>query len=453
METKTISDIRDLHAKITQSLELYREYYRKSNTDMDSNSYGNEQEYCIKGIIAGVQNILTDISYLVRSHNFFIKISTYGERNNIKNQLASLYSYILSRNNAGVINQIETLKTLLRFYNIRIDKNRLVEFEAEIDNIRRLGNELSNDIHNVGLKLKSASDIYENIVKTQESYDKILSELKTRQDSLQNQLQLFTKDLSDFKDLAKRAQDNETSITKNLESCNRSKNIFDDFIAKISDRERMLKEQSDITNNYNATLEQYTNDYHSKMGDATRLIEEAKKALNYKNAEGLSAAFSTQLDSASSKTIVYGWLIGATVFILATLGIGIWIVITGWELDGTVDTGNNNQMIFNLIGRLSMVPFTVIGAVFCANQYTKQKNIIEDYAYKTTIAKSIIAFSEELKAKSPEQYAEYISTILKEIHQDPLRKRGKSSDEFKINKESSGIIEKVIDLLQSAINK
>ena len=273
-----------------------------------------------------------------------------------------------------------------------------------------------------------------------------------RQDSLQNQLQLFTKDLSDFKDLAKRAQDNEISITKNLESTNRSKSIFDDFIAKISDRERMLKDQANITNNYNATLKQYTNDYHSKMEDATRLIEEAKKALNYKNAEGLSAAFSTQLESASSKTVVYGWLIGATAFILATLGIGIWIVITGWELDGTVDTGNN-QMIFNLIGRLSMVPFTVIGAVFCANQYTKQKNIIEDYAYKTTIAKSIIAFSEELKAKSPEKYAEYISTILKEIHQDPLRKRGKSADEFKINKESSGIIEKVIDLLQSAINK
>lgn len=451
METKTISDIRDLHEKITQNLESYRDYYKKSNVDMDSNSFGNEREYCIKGIIAGIQNILTDISYLVRAHNIFIRISTYSERNNIKTQLANLNSYISSRNNAGIVNQIETLKTLLRFYNTRIDKDRLVEFETETDNLRRLGNELNNDIDSVGLKLKSASDIYENIVKTQELYDKILTELKERQDSLQKQLQLFTKDLSDFKDLAKRAQDNEISITKNLESTNRSKSIFDDFIAKISDRERMLKEQADITHKYNATLEEYTNDYHSKMENATRLIEEAKKALNYKNAEGLSAAFSTQLESANSKIVVFGWLIGAAVFILATLVIGIWIV-TGWGLDKTVDS-NNNQMIFSLIGRLSMVPFTVIGAIFCANQYTKQKNIIEDYAYKTTIAKSIIAFSEELKAKSPEKYAEYISTILKEIHQDPLRKRGKNSDEFKINKESTGIIEKVITLLQSAINK
>ena len=99
-----------------------------------------------------------------------------------------------------------------------------------------------------------------------------------------------------------------------------------------------------------------------------------------------------------------------------------------------------------------MVPLTITGAIFCANQYTKQKNLIEDYAYKTTIAKSIIAFSEELRTKDPERYAEYISTILKEIHQDPLRKRGKNSDEFSLDKESTGLIEKLITTLHSTLS-
>ena len=134
---------------------------------------------------------------------------------------------------------------------------------------------------------------------------------------------------------------------------------------------------------------------------------------------------------------------------MATLSIGIWIV-TGWGLNESTD---QNQMILNLVGRLSMIPFTIAGAIFCANQYTKQKNIIEDYAYKTTIAKSIIAFSEELRSKDPERYAEYISTILREIHQDPLRKRGKDKEDFTLNKDSAGLIEKVIALLQTAINK
>lgn len=111
--------------------------------------------------------------------------------------------------------------------------------------------------------------------------------------------------------------------------------------------------------------------------------------------------------------------------------------------------GNNTHMIYNLIGRLSMIPFTIAGAIFCANQYTKQKNIIEDYAYKTVLAKSIIAFSEELREKSPERYTEYLSTMLKEIHQDPLRKRGKDKEPLSL-KDSQGIIEKIVEV---AINK
>lgn len=65
----------------------------------------------------------------------------------------------------------------------------------------------------------------------------------------------------------------------------------------------------------------------------------------------------------------------------------------------------------------------------------------------------MVAFSEELRNKDPERYEEYISTILKEIHQDPLRKRGKNADEFTLNKESTGIIENLISLLQTELKK
>lgn len=451
METETIKKIKGLHGIIYTNLDQYRNYYKSQGIDMTTNSFGSENEYSLNDIIVGVQSILTDVSYLVRSHNLFIKISTYNERNNIVSLLNSLNNWISSRNNVNVVNLIEALKQMLRSYNTRIDRNRFIEFSTEIDNVRKLSNDLNKDIEDGELKLQSATEIYNNIVATQTEYNAFLDEFRGRQDFLQKELEEFTKDFSDFKELAKRAQENEIAIAENLEKTNRSKNVFDKFVKEISERETILEEQAKKTVVYEETLEQYTKDYDSKMKSASYLIDEAKKALNYKNAEGLSAAFDIQLNDAKKWWNFAGWLIGATLFIFATLLIGAWIV-TGWGL-GDITGVDKNQMIFNLVGRLSMIPFTVAGAVFCANQYTKQKNIAEDYAYKTTIAKSIIAFSEELRAKEPEKYTEYISTILKEIHQDPLRKRGKCSDEFTINKESSGIIEKVIALLQSAINK
>lgn len=222
--------------------------------------------------------------------------------------------------------------------------------------------------------------------------------------------------------------------------------------------EKQSKEQKTILdNNTNAiiqheeTIKNYKEKYSEKLSEAEKLIEEAKLALNYKNAQGLSAAFSNQLQDSQRKWRTISWIIGAALFIIATLAIGVWIV-TGWGMDYDAVSGNNTRMIYNLIGRLSMIPLTITGAIFCANQYTKQKNIIEDYAYKTVLAKSIIAFSEELREKSPLRYTEYLSTILKEIHQDPLRKRVQDKEVVSL-KDSKGLIEKVIELLQTAINK
>lgn len=232
---------------------------------------------------------------------------------------------------------------------------------------------------------------------------------------------------------------------------NTSTQIFGQIEKQTKEQKTILDNNTNAIIEHEETIKNYKETYSVKLSEAEKLIEEAKLALNYKNAQGLSAAFSSQLQDSQSKCKTISWIVGSAFFILATLVIGVWI-ITGWGMDYDAVNGNNTRMIYNLIGRLSMIPFTITGAIFCANQYTKQKNIIEDYAYKTVLAKSIIAFSEELRDKSPERYTEYLSTILKEIHQDPLRKRVQDKEVVSL-KDSKGLIEKLIELLQTTISK
>jgi hypothetical protein len=78
--------------------------------------------------------------------------------------------------------------------------------------------------------------------------------------------------------------------------------------------------------------------------------------------------------------------------------------------------------------------------------------LAEDYAYKAVLTKSIVAFSEELRKKDETGYSEYISTVLKEIHQDPLRKRSKEKDEITL-KETTGVLGKALDIVQNLIQK
>ena len=449
METTTTIAIRDLLSQVQGNLDTYQQYHKDNNTDMDACSYGSEQEYCIKSLIAGVKNILTDLGYLTRAHNLFLKLSTYANRNDIKSHLTNINTYLKNRNTANIVSELDWLKSNLRTYCLRLDRNRYLDFNTEIDELRRRAILLEDEIKKTKQRLSEVGITYSEIQSKQEEYNTIISELTSTKDSFIEELNVFTTEFGEYKELTKKAKNNETEIATSLESANKNLEKFNEFITRIDEREQTLAKQAVSTTTYESKLNEYTQEHITKLEEAKQLIEEAKTALHYKNAEGLSAAFSHQLDTASNKHARLWWLGGAIIFILATLSIGIWIV-TGWGLNESVD---QNQMIFNLVGRLSMIPFTIAGAIFCANQYTKQKNIIEDYAYKTTIAKSIIAFSEELRSKDPERYAEYISTILREIHQDPLRKRGKDKEDFTLNKDSAGLIEKVIALLQTAINK
>ena len=63
METNTIKAIKDLIPLIEESLDVYQLHYKSNGTDMDAYTWGSEKEYNMKGIIAGVKNILTDIKF------------------------------------------------------------------------------------------------------------------------------------------------------------------------------------------------------------------------------------------------------------------------------------------------------------------------------------------------------------------------------------------------------
>lgn len=444
METNTITQIATLRDSITKNLEVYRKKQVAQKADMNVGQFGGESEYSITELIRGVKNVLTDISYLVKAHNVFIKLSTHGERKAIHNSLLTLNASIQNSQHAQIATTLDALKVALRSYNLRIDKDRYLEFSNEVDTLRKTALSLEAVISEVKEKITESESVHQEIVSTNEKYNKVYAQLESEKDALSQTVKNFTDEFGAFKTLATTAKENEKTISEKLEKAKKSEEMFNEFISKIYEREKQLESQKTQTTNYVEELEKYTDEHNLKLRDAQLLIDNARIALQYSTAQGISSAFQTQHDKASNKREQLTWLIVAGFFIFVTIGLGVWIVC-GWGISST-------DKITSIVGRISMIPFTLLGALFCANQYTKQKNIAEDYAYKTVLAKSIVAFSEELRGKDPARYAEYISTVLREIHQDPLRKRGKDKDDVSI-KDSTGLVEKIIELLKQLTNK
>ena len=446
MVTGTMTTIKATLDNIRQNLDGFRDYHRAQGTDMDSCAYGHENEYCLQGIIGGIKNILTDVSTLVRSHILFLKMSTYNERIELNQNLANLNSSLTSRRTADIVNYLEWLKSRLRTYNLRSDRDRFVEFSDALDNLCIKEMKLEDGLKDVVNKLTEAEETYIKIQEKQSEYNDIIQELSDKKDDFVSEYDNFVSEVGDFKALAEKAKTNEQTVADHLKQVEADREIFDEFVEKIEDREKVLEKQDAATNAYEKKLEEFDQDQQKKLREVASLIEKAMQALQYTTAAGMSAAFQEQYDKTNSVWSKRWWLIAALGFLIVTLGIGAWIV-AGWGIKG-----DQNTQLFSLIGRLSMVPFTILAAIFCANQYVKQKNLAEDYAYKAVLTKSIVAFSDELREKDEKGYSEYISTVLKEIHQDPLRKRSKEKDEITL-KETTGVLGKALDIIQSITQK
>lgn len=177
-------------------------------------------------------------------------------------------------------------------------------------------------------------------------------------------------------------------------------------------------------------------DFESKRKQVEELIKDSEKALSLKASEGMSAALSAQYDKEGKINKRRQWLIMASIFIFLTLvGLGLLIFEVSFG-DKLINPDSPNA----IIARVVFVGITVAGASFAAKQYLNQKRLSDDYAYKLVLAKSIVAFAQEIKKHDPEKAAEYMTNVLKELNRSPLQKECKNEG---INIESVSVLERL----------
>jgi hypothetical protein len=417
MELATINQIRDKRDSLREKIK---------DADFSTNgsqTYGGENEYNFKGLVGGIKALLTDLSTLTKAPRKFVKLSTSLERTNIVNFLTEIEIYFDSPQN--YLSQFEGLKTLLRGYNVRSFSERQIEFESEIEETRKIKLQLQQELVEVK-KIREEiesnnSTIDENVENTATKLTEIesqLEEITKRKDELVEQSETLEELNTELGTTKEKASENLDEIVTSMTESKSNEKLISQFASKVQDRDRRLDEleQNIVINN--DKLADYQKERVKILEEADKLIESSKKALNYTTAEGISASFQSQYDKSDNNQIIAGWISGAIICLLGAVRLGIWVL-------------HDFNEIGELIGRISLLPLPIIGAVFCANQYTKQKNIIEDYAYKMVLSKAIVGFSEQLKkngSETNEEYIHYVKTALEEIHKDPLRKRDKNKE-------------------------
>jgi hypothetical protein len=422
METQSVLKIKTLRDQIKEKLTSF------DTAQFYNAKFGDEKEYNGKSIYLGLDALLVDISYFVKSHNIFIQVSTLDERNEIANDLDSILSYIQTPQ--SLFQYIDSLKVKLRKYNLRTNIERWElfqeankglleqrdEFHQALKFINEIKEEATNSNTSVSEKLEAITKKFEELEEKIEEVDEVKTEIVTNSENLKT----INAGLLKVKE---EADENLEGIVESYNEVKSNEKVINSFAQKVQERDNRLGELQQLTEENKQKLNDYDVERAKILDDAKKLIESAKTALNYKTAEGISESFQTQLKDARKWYFSVSWIVGAAIFIITAILLGIWVAF---------DKTNDLHLI---IGRIALIPLPIIAAIFCANQYVKQKNLIEDYAYKMVLAKSIVGFSEQLKKDPSEdkgEYIHYMKVALEEIHKDPLRKRDQKPMENKI---------------------
>lgn len=301
-----------------------------------------------------------------------------------------------------ILNHVDILYDVVLTSNILTNRVGRTDFISEHKDLNKLKRKYLSLIEDLDVShshfdfIENNKESFDSALRLAEerSYDiqELLDNSKSFQSQLDEQFTSFQNKLVEVKETQEEIEEKRLSITT-------FSNNIEEYKASISKLEGQFKLLI------------------ARENEIVALIKSAHEALKLGSTVGISTAFSNQYDKANEINKKGWWVFGAILFLISAIGLTIWIVSDEKSAD----------KLAVVIGRIVAVAISIAGAIFCSRQYTKQKQIAEDYAYKAVLAKSIVAFTEEIGASNDNgdtHVGIYLNKVLTEIHKDPLRERG-----------------------------
>lgn len=419
---------------------------QKELRDLNATVY---QESSINDYISDVNLIIDELKYLTKSSLVFARNSTLVERQNLASWLSNLVVFLDRDDFPNIEQTLHTIKPNLRSYYVFLKKEFSWELKQEIQDLESLK-------FKIQLSLQETQETQKKLIDQHKEFSNKYYALEQLETVFVDRLTNTEERLKSLNNTIDSTKIKEQKIIELLSSAKSNEWIIANFTEQINQKEQQLLIQDQKIliqdqkiESFDLKIIGFEKQQIEKLRQAKNLIKEAKEAMKYKTAEGISAAIQARYEDANSWWNTIPWLVVSFIFLCLTI-LTWWLIVFWWKIDLpwlqlTIDQNAHWSII---IGRIALLPVLVSWVIFSARRYTKQKQIIEDYAYKMMLAKSIIGFSEELLrvTETTDGYQEFIKQTLSQLLQDPLRERNEKYDEMVIIDKAKDIVSWVADI-------
>ena len=207
---------------------------------------------------------------------------------------------------------------------------------------------------------------------------------------------------------------------------------------RLTTEVKNLNEQATIHHGEVSELSEQTKELHKKVEE---LIKETKVQLGVAANAKLASTFERVKENLiGEKWKWFWWLVGAVVvLIIAT------VIVVIWQIK---DVGTLYQL--NFLVKLALTSPFVYFVVFINREYSRTRNLIEEYTFKAAIARSFEAYKEIIQSINSEDLTETLDFIIrsiKDLYSSPMVNIKNNTQKEKEN--SPDILSKVRSLIDA----
>ena len=367
----------------------------------------------------------------------------------IQKSLINAFQNIISAQNSivagsdaveNLANYIESLNTQIWQYGLHNLSDEVLGYQTKLNQIKQLEVEIGQLRKELqaGVKSKEKLDkIIDDISGVTSSVASNKADAETTLNQIKQLLQDATTNTQNVAAFSTQAQQNETSITQLLATAKQSSAEINALESKASE---FFAEVNEYTNRVDAltkkaedSVELNNAQTSSLMGDLVKLEVQIKDQLEKATGYSLFHSFQTRKDlMVKSKNF---WLIVLT----AILGIAIYV---GWSLVKSMEGQSFDAMGVAFYLKLSLSIPILFAISFSTIQYSRERRLEEEYAFKSNISISLIPYQELVEklvdindTEQRKEYANFIISTINKIFTSP------TDEIFKDKKSHKGMID------------
>lgn len=376
-------------------------------------------------VIHNIENVQIKVSQSVETFYFIKEVLIKAINNRFFKQLSIHHQKKLSERVNDLHNRITGI----------INHNFTLSIQLLLNEIIVTG----LDIKVINLK-DTPQNLFTKINELEEAYNKSIKTIENLDDNLKS-INALVEKINEQSTIVSKARKKSTEYYENIETLAKKVREFEQEVQNSKLSIVAFKENID---KYKETIDSQTNKseeivqkYKRSEEDISNLIEKAREALNLNESVGISAALSEQYKDENKPIKKRPWIISATLFVVLAVGGIIWLA------SGSI---SDSITIGKVISRITLISITIGAATFSARQYIRQKNIIDTYAHKMVLAKSIVGFAEKVAEHDSDSVSSYLQKTLEEINQSPVN-QGQKQEGF--SKKQIEVLTKLVETIVS----